>query len=458
MELVGRPATELAAAVRAGELDAVDVVRAHLDHLAQVESALGAFVTTRRRAALDEAVAVDERADRAELPLAGVPVAIKDDADVAGEPTRMGSALTSAAPATADDPVVARLREAGAIVLGKTRCPELCVWGVSDDAEGVAVSPWDASRSAGGSSGGSAAAVTAGIVPIALAVDGMGSARIPAAACGAVGLRPGADLLPFLMPNGRRHWFGMTRFGPIATTVADLALALDVMAGMDRFRDVTPAPAGLDVAVSLRSPVPGVTVSRPWQDAAIEAGRLLRHGGHLVRRSDPPYDRRMVQAGVARWTQGTAEEADVLGLDVDQLQARTRGHIAVGRRLAKVAPVRDEDAERWRTRLEPFWAEHDVLVTPAFARASLSASDWRRQPHAVNFAANTAAYPFLAPWNLADVPAAVVPLWQDRGRPLAVQIVAPQGEEERVLAVAAQLEALVPWPRHAPGWGVPGAA
>ncbi|MCA1782138.1 MAG: amidase [Intrasporangiaceae bacterium] len=181
MQFVGRPATELAHAVRTGEVSAVEVVRTHLDHLADVEHRLEAFVSVRRRSALEDAEAVDARDDRASLPLAGVPVAIKDVMDVAGEPTRFGSAATPTTPAAEDDPVVARLREAGAIVIGKTRCPELSLWGTSDDQAGTTVSPWDPTRTAGGSSGGSGAAVSAGIVPIALATDGLGSVRIPAA-------------------------------------------------------------------------------------------------------------------------------------------------------------------------------------------------------------------------------------------------------------------------------------
>jgi amidase len=454
MQLVGRSAIELAGQVQRGEVSAAEVVRAHLDHLAEVEHRLGAFVSTRRAAALAEAEAIDAREDRAGLPLAGVPVAIKDLADVAGEPTRHGSRATSAAPAAQDHELVVRLRDAGAVVVGKTRCPELSIWGASDDPDGIAVSPWDPTRTAGGSSGGSAAAVTAGVVPIALASDGLGSIRIPAAACGAFGIKPGADLTPELLPDGSPTWFGMCRFGPIATTVADAALMLDVLAGTDRFRRLAPLDGPLRVAVSVRSPLVTAPVSPSWTQAALEAGRLLRQAGHEVHREDPPYDNRAAKDVIARWTQGVAEEVEVLGLDEHALQPRTRVHVELGRRLARVAPVRDEDVERWRERLAPFFAANDLLVTPAFARTQLPAVAWHRRPFAANFAANSAAYPFLASWNLADYPAAVVPLWQERGRPLAVQIVAERGREDLVLSVAALLERRVPWTRHAPGWGV----
>jgi amidase len=452
--IVGRPATELAAAVRAGELSAVEVTRAHLDHLAEVEHRLGAFVAVRRRGSLDDAEAVDRRSDRFSLPLAGVPVAIKDVVAIKGEPLRFGSTATPEQAAAKDHELVARLKAAGAVVIGRTRCPELSIWGTSDDPDGTAISPWDPTRSAGGSSGGSAAAVSAGVVPLALASDGLGSIRIPAAACGVVGLRPGADLLPVELA-GRRHWFGMSRYGPIATTVADVALALDVLAGTDRYTEVAALDRSLSVAVSWRAPAPGVVVSAAWREAAIEAGRLLNHAGHTVVHDDPPYDRTTVQAVVARWTQGAAQDAKLLELDVEALQPRTRAHIAAGERFEKVTPVRDEDADRWRERLAPFFAEHDLLVTPTFARAQPAANEWHTRPWAANFASNLSAYPFTSAWNLADVPTVALPLWHDGGRPLSVQLVAAEGREDLLLSVAAQLESLVPWTRHAPGWGVP---
>lgn len=455
MELVGRSATGLAELVRAGRASASEVTRAHLEHLARVEHRLGAFVVTRRRAALEEAAAVDARSDRDRLPLAGVPVAIKDEIDVAGEATRFGSLGTSAEPARRDDPLVARLREAGAVVLGKARSAELGLWAVTDDAGGVTVNPWDPSRSAGGSSGGAAAAVAAGVVPVALATDGLGSVRIPASACGVIGFKPGADLLPVLLPDGTPHWFGMTRHGPIATTVADVALLLDVLVDVDRFRGLPPIERRLTVAVSVRSPLVAAPVAAPWLEAAIEAGRLLHHAGHTVRRADPAaYDQRSARAIVARWTQGVAVEVEALGVDLAKLQPRSRTHVTLGRRLAEGMPVTDADADRWRERATRFFAEHDVLITPSAARDPLPAVAWSRRSHAANVAASMLTYPFAAAWNLADLPAASVPLWQERGRPLAVQVVGGPGQEQLVLGVAALLESLVPWTRHAPGWHV----
>ena len=451
---VGASAITMAAAVRERQVSAADLVRAHLDHLAEVEHRLGAFVSVRRAAAIDEAEHLDARSDLADLPLAGVPIAVKDNVDLAGEPTRLGSQATAATAATADHEVVARLRAAGAIPIGKTRCPELCAWGTSDDPAGTSVSPWDPSRSAGGSSGGSAAAVAAGVVPVAVATDGLGSIRIPAAACGLVGIKPGGDLLPEVV-DGAPHWFGISRHGPLATTVADTALVLDVMAGTRRLRDVARPAGPLQVAVSWGPPLPGVVIARPWVEAAIEAGRLLRSAGHGVTGADPAYEPATAGAVLARWAQGVAADVDALGLDPARLQPRTVAHAALGRALARRVPVTDAQARRWQERLGELFDHHDVLVLPTLARDPLPARAWYGTGWVPNLLANLTAYPLTGAFNLADVPVAAVPMWHHRGRPLSVQVVAAPGREDLVLSVAAELERLRHWTRHAPGWGVP---
>jgi amidase len=449
---LGRPATELAAAVREGRVRAAELAHLHLDQLAAVEHRLGAFVAVRAEAAVADAEAVDARPDRAALPLAGVPVAVKDVVDIAGEPTRHGSEATSPELASGDHPLVTQLKDAGAVIVGKTRCPELSIWGTAEDADGIAVSPWDPTRSAGGSSGGSGAAVAAGVVPLALATDGMGSSRVPAAACGVVGFRPGEGLLPVEMA-GEPHWHGLTRFGVLSTTVADTALGLGVLSGRHDHAEVAPVATRLRVGVSWRSPIAGEPVNRAWIEAALEAGRLLNAAGHHVHRADPPYTQTLVADAVSLWSQGVVRDVEVLGLDRDRLQARTRGHVALGERLVDMRPV-EGLRERWRERVLPFLEEHDVLLLPGFARVQLSAARWDERPWLANMLGNTAAYPFVSAWNLADVPAVAVPMWHDRGRPLSVQVVAGPGREDLVLSVAAQLEALSPWTRHAPGWGV----
>jgi amidase len=192
---IGRTAVEIADDVRAGRLTAREVVQEHLDRIAALDGRVGAFMVVRAEAALVEAD-VDGRPDRASLPLAGVPVAVKDNIPLTGHPTRHGSPMSSTQPAAADHVVVERLRAAGAVVVGTTRVPELCIWPVTDGPLGTTRNPWNLDRTPGGSSGGSAAAVAAGFVPLAHGADGMGSIRIPAACCGLVGLKPGHGSVP----------------------------------------------------------------------------------------------------------------------------------------------------------------------------------------------------------------------------------------------------------------------
>ncbi len=446
--------------MRSGKVSAVDVARAHLDQVAEVEHRLGAYVTVLRREAM--AAAEARRRPPGSQRRCRWPASrsrSRTSSPSPAKPTRHGSLATSAEPATDDDEVVARWRAAGAVIIGTTRCPELSLWGTSDDPDGTAVSPWSPTRTAGGSSGGSAAAVAAGTVPLALASDGLGSVRLPAACCGLVGIKPGAGLAPVLLPDGSHHWFGMSRYGPVATTVADAgprsghADGTSVSWPRSRRR-----AAALRVAVSWAPPAPGVVVTRPWIDAAAEAGRVLRHVGHDLTHDDPPYEPATVASAVMRWTQGAAQDIELLVADPDALQPRTLAHARAGERAARSFPADESQALRWYERVEPFLARYDVLITPMFAKVQPRAADWHRRGWLQNVTANLAAYPFAAPWNLADVPAASVPISSHGGAPLAVQVVGRRGEEATVLAVAAELERSAPWARHPPGWGVPGTS
>lgn len=443
---VGRSAAEIAAAVRAGEVTARDVVAAHLDRIADLDDRIGAFRRVRAEAALAEADAVGARANLADLPLAGVPVAVKDNLAVRGEAARNGSAATPDVPASSDHLLVVRLRAAGAVVVGLTNVPELCVFGTGDSVYGIPRSPWDVSRTAGGSSGGSAAAVAAGMVPLALGNDGMGSLRIPAAQCGLLTVKPGFGVIPAGI--GRGDWFGMAENGPLATTAEDARLMFGVLAG-----EPVPEPAAADeplrIAVSVRSPLPGVPVSREDAAAARAAADVLAGAGHEVRRADPPYPAWLGAAALARWTAGTAEDARAL--DPRLLARRTRRHAAVGRLTARTPLVTGDVRARLQARLEPFFAEHDVLLTPALARPGPAAVPWHERAWLSNLVTNTRFSPFTPPWNLAGWPAVVLPAGRrPGGLPVAVQFVARPGGEHRLLDLAARFEALQPWPRTAP--------
>ncbi|HET8640818.1 MAG TPA: amidase family protein, partial [Pseudonocardiaceae bacterium] len=216
---VGATAKQIARAVRRGDASATEVLVDHLDYIGATDAMLGAFRTVRAGEALAEAEKVDEQPDLGNLPLAGVPIAVKENTAVAGLPVWNGSAAARGPVAETDHEVVRRLRGAGAVVVGLTRMPELGLWALTDDDTAVTRNPWRTDRTPGGSSGGSAAAVAAGLVPIAHANDGLGSVRIPAACCGLVGFKPGRGVVPAQL--GREDWFGLAEHGILATTVSD---------------------------------------------------------------------------------------------------------------------------------------------------------------------------------------------------------------------------------------------
>jgi amidase len=454
-EIVARPATELAGAVRAGEVTAEEVVRAHLDRIEALDGRLGAFEMVRREAALAEAAEVDARDDRASLPLAGVPVAVKDVIDVEGERTRHGSGAIAAPPAAVDDPTVQRLRAAGAVIVGKTRGPELSTWGTSENVFGTARNPWDPDRVPGGSSGGSGAAVAAGLVPLALGSDGLGSIRIPAACCGVVGIKPGSGVVPMTAGGRDEHWYGMTQYGPLATTVDDLTLGLDVLSGTDRFRTAADAGCASDrpvlrIAVSTAPPSPGIVTMKQIRDAVGRAGSLLARAGHHVVQSDPPTSPRDTLAILNRWTMGVARDAEDLGLDLTRCERRTATHVRLSRWFARRYPVRESQAVSWRGRLEAFFTRHDVVITPTLAQLPPRVRDWHELPWVTNLQSNLRYAPFPSLWNLADMPSAAVPMGTVQGLPLSVMVSAPHGREEAVLQVLRDLEVAAPWARHAP--------
>jgi amidase len=387
---------------------------------------------------------------RTPLPLAGVPIAVKDNVDVAGEPTRDGSLATPDGPRPADHEVVRRLRAAGAVVVGKTRVPELCVFGATDSPYGVSRNPWVRSRTPGGSSGGSAAAVAAGMVPVAHGNDGMGSVRIPAACCGLVGIKPGFGVVPCDL--GANDWCGLSENGVLAATVGDAALVLSVMADAAALATVDPPAGSVRIAVATSQPIPGSPTDREYVAAARQAGETLAAAGHSVHDARPPYSPRFVISAVAMWTAGTDADAELY--DRDKLQPSIRRHADIGRGLQRRGWVPAQARERWRERLRPFFDAYDVLITPALAQPPLAARAWGRSSWLRTIVANARYAPFQNPWNLAGYPAMTVPHGglHRTGVPLAVQLAAPAGREGLLLSVARQLEERAPWPRVAPAY------
>jgi amidase len=447
--VVGLTAVEIAALVRSGEVSAEEVTRAFLDRIAAVDPRIEAFRVVRDEAAMAEARAVDTALTRFALPLAGVPVAVKDNVAVKGEVVTDGVREREAEPPERrHHPVVDRLRKAGAVVVGITRVPELCLYSATDGAGSTTRNPWDLDRSAAGSSGGSAAAVAAGCVPIAHGNDGMGSLRLPAAACGLVTLKPGRGVVPADL--GADSWSGMAENGVLATTVADLALAHAVLAGTD---PAPPAAPGrpLRIAVSTRSPLAGLRADAATLAAVDATVEALLAEGHVVFRADPPVSPAAALGTIARWMAGAHDDVEHMGLNASRLQRRSRTHARIGRLVRRAGLVRPRTADAFRDRTIRFFTGVDVLLTPVTTGPPLAAGHWHERSFMANVTANARWAPWTAAWNLAGLPALVLPARpRSGGGPVGVQLVGPPDAEQRLLWLAGELERRAPWRRHAP--------
>lgn len=439
-------ATAIAAAVRDGAVRPEQILESALDRIRDGNPKVNAFSIVREARARAEAQALADRADLDSLPLAGVPIAVKNNIDVTGEVTRGGSRAGDDRPATTDHPAVRRLRAAGAVVVGLTEMPEFGLWGVTDTPERITRSPWNIHYSAGGSSGGSGAAVGAGLVPVAHGNDGLGSVRIPAACCGAVGIKPGRGVVPAEV--GLDSWDGMTENGVLATTVADAALVLSVLADRPALADLdTPAPLRIGLAVGAPSPL--LRVDRQWAGAARTAARTAATAGHTVSETALPY------AGAAtalalRWVANAGREAAAVP-HPERLQQRTHRHVALGRAVLRCGLVRPGQIDRIEARLLDFFDNHDVVITPTLATPPPRALEWHRRGWLPNVWANARFAPFTPLWNLVGWPALSVPMGTHprTGTPVAAQLAGPPGSESTLLRLAAQLESARPWRRVA---------
>jgi amidase len=448
---IPRTATALAAAVRAGEVTPERAVTEALERIARWNPELHAFATVRAAAARTEASALAERTDLTSLPLAGVPVAVKDLIPIAGEPMLAGSAATDPSPQPADHELVGRLRAAGAIVVGSTRCPEAALWPTTDVPDEVTVNPWDRTLASGGSSGGSAAAVAAGLVPLGHASDGLGSIRIPAAACGLVGVKPGQGVvLP--RDTSAENWYGLISDGALATTVDDAALLTSVLAGRPDLAVPLDDVQGLRIGVTVNPPLPGVRVDQDVIRAVFAVAVALREAGATIARLRVTYPQSTVLAAAMRWYAVAVPMVEQVA-DPSRLQPRTLAHAQAGRAARRV--VRDADARAWRERATRLFEDADVLLAPVLATGPLPADTWSRRSWTANVAATlTSTGGFTGPWTLAGFPTVSVPAGRHprTGAPIGVQLIGPPEGEARLLAVAAAVERESPWPLRAPGY------
>jgi amidase len=447
--------------VRAGDVSSRELVELCLERIARLDPQLNSFRVVMAERALADAEQADARRSAGdERPLLGVPVAVKDNLDVTGELTTHGTGAYRE-PAARDAEVVRRLREAGAVIVGKTLLPELAVMGDTETLHfGVTRNPWDTTRSVGGSSGGSGAAVAAGLVPGATASDGAGSIRIPAARCGLFGLKPQRGRVS-MMPDPE-HWHGLSAFGFHSRRVLDTALLLDVTAGPAEGDADTPPPpprpfaesAGtppgrLRIAVTTRPAIP-VPVA-PEIHAAIEQTEgLLRSLGHEVRRDDPEWGT-FGNDNVVRYFRGIHDDVERVP-EPGLLQRRTRGWGRIGSLIQPwyLERVRERE-QRHAARINRVLEDNEVLLMPVTARPKLRAGEWEGMGSLRTFVGMARAYPYTVPWNGTGQPAAAVPTATTAdGLPLGIQLVGRPNDEGTILSLAAQLEAESGWPDRRP--------
>ena len=410
-----------------------------------------------------EAVAAAKAADNFELPLAGVPIAVKDDMPVGGQPTTRGS-RSYGPPAVADCEAVRRLRAAGAIVIGVTNVPELTafLW-TATAANGTTRNPWNPTRTPGGSSGGSAAAVASGMVPAATGSDAGGSIRVPAACCGLVGMKPTRGRVP--LKPASEIWFGMGVYGPLTGSVIDNALMLDVMRGavptetaLDPAPPARPyresaatAPPRLRVAISDKVP-PGLIarLADERRQALADTGALLANLGHDIVQRDPDYGLAAIEA-IRTCLRGVFEESLEVP-DRSRLEPATRQLAALGR-LATTSWQLDRLIARRRkttVRILSLWDEVDVLVTPVLSTSPVVAEGSLGRSAAVAVRLGMFA-PYTVVFNLTGQPALNVPVGMSAdGLPLSVQLVGRPGAEDTLYALAGQIERVQPWTRVRP--------
>ncbi|QIS11718.1 amidase [Nocardia arthritidis] len=447
-------------AVRAGRISAVELTEQTLARIERWQPRLNAFTRVLATEALEQARALDAKQASGQPlgPLHGVPMAVKDEADIAGVPTTFGGAANTVA-AKDDSAMVARLRAAGAVFVGKTALPEFGTWPFTESsANGYTRNPWDPTRSPGGSSGGSAAAVAAGIVAAATAGDGGGSIRIPAAWCGLFGLKPQRGRIS-TAPH-RDLWRALGVLGVLTRSVADSALLYGVLAGggaTDRWQapeirfSTTEPERLLRIAVTTRTAVPFVRPAPECAAAVRDTAETLAKLGHHVEEFDPHYPD-ATAAFLPQFVGGIKEEADLVARP-DLLERRTRAIAAFARVFTPEPVLRwaEERGERVAATVNRLFDTYDLLLTPVLPQLPLPVGqlDGVGVPRALLRSLPMTAYTAL--WNVTGNPAAAVPAgFAPNGLPLSIQLIARPNAESTILSVAAQLEQARPWAEHWP--------
>jgi amidase len=459
VELHDLTALEQAGVIRRGEVSSAELARHYLTRTHRLNEAVGAFVTITDELALAQAAEADRLVALSAEPSAlgvlhGVVVPVKDLNQVRGVRVRFGSATVDVV-AEADDDVVVALRHGHTVMTGKTSTPEFGLPAYTESAVGpYARTPWDLARGAGGSSGGAAAAVAAGLAPVAQGSDGGGSIRIPASVCGLVGLKPSRGLIS----NGPTP-DGVGRLGVqgvLARTVADTAALLGVMAGCDdAYLRVLRAPGPLLIGRYHRPVIADTDVHPESLKAYEEASALLEALGHRVVDVDVPVPLEAVPHFESVWAAGAAgipvpadREADLRPLTRwlrDRGSALAPGELDLALELMATHAAAALAAT----------AHLDIVLTPTLADVPAPVGGMRDdEDPAADFEAQKRFTPYTSPYNMTGQPAVSLPLhWTDDGLPVGIQLVARPMHESTLLGLAAQLETARPWAqRHPEVW------
>jgi amidase len=454
-------AARIAELVRAKEVSPTELVDLYLERIERIDPRLNAYRIVFAERAREDAKRAEERLKKGdEAPLLGVPVAIKDNVDYAGDITSHGTGAYGE-PAAEDGLVVRRLREAGATILGKTNLPELAIYGFTESPTwGDTRNPWDPSRTCAGSSGGSGVATAAGLCAIAHATDGAGSIRYPSAYCGLFGLKPQRNRVS-LSPDAE-HWHGLSVSGCVSRSVLDTALYLDTMSGPEKGDFEVPPrlerplveaartpPGKLRIACTTKTilPVP----KAPEVIAAYEETlALLRSLGHEVSEAAPSFGR-MVTDFYPLYFRGIRDEAVSLP-HPERLSDQTKGFVRLGRLISdrRLRKIKDRMPAA-ALKIQELFRDYDALITPATAQMPVEIGHWRGQGALRTINGMSNVYPYAAAWNYTGQPAATIPAgFTASGLPRSVMLVARPNDEPTLVSLAAQLEAERPWAERRP--------
>jgi amidase len=449
----------LAALLAEGAVSSTELTTEVLARIEETQPTLNTFRRVRVAAALAEAADADRRLAAGErAPLLGVPLGIKDDQDLAGEPTAFGC-MGEFPPAGVDCEMVGRLRAAGAVIVGKTNTPELGQWPFTEGpAFGITRNPWHTEYTPGGSSGGSAAAVAAGVVPVAVGSDGAGSIRIPASWTNLVGIKPERGETPV----GARGFHGMSISGPLARRTADAALLTDVLAGRRPGDDTTLGaarrdPGRLRVGVSFRAPLNGypVRLEPRIRQAVLRLADVLAGLGHEVVPASPSYGLIGLNF-LARSAGGLYGWLDKVP-DPTLLERRTTKNMNNGRRVGRCLVGFAKATEgRYERRVGRTFQTVDVLLMPTTATVPPRVQTWARLPDRTLNRVMVQACPYAWPWNALGWPGVNVPAgFTGDGLPMGAQLLGPDGSENRLVSLAAQLESVQRWADQRPAAACP---